>query len=101
MKKRLLSLALVLLLAAACSKKKNDHQQQYDSCKQFAMYLKADMNYSAIVSTFGAPAGDLGSGIHIYVYPLEDGSAVWIGYTDHIMYARHMNSNKGFLHNII
>jgi hypothetical protein len=53
------------------------------------------------VNLFGAPDRDIGSGIHIYVYDLSDGTKVYIGYTDKIMYARHMSSSGQVLHNLI
>jgi hypothetical protein len=45
------------------------------------------------VATFGEPDGDLGSGIHIYYYNLDDGTCIWIGFADRIIYARHMSNN--------
>ena len=42
-----------------------------------------------------------GSGIHVYVYKLQDGIEIWIGYTDRIMYARHMSTNGQLLHTLI
>lgn len=55
------------------------------------------MRYEAIVKCFGEPSGDLGSGIHIYVYRLNDLTQVWIGFTDVILYARHMSPDSKLL----
>ena len=45
-------------------------------------------------ATVGAPDRDIGSGIHIYLYALPDGSHVWIGSPDasEILYVRHVAS---------
>jgi hypothetical protein len=62
-----------------------------DSIEYFQKYLKQDMNYSDMKSIFGEPDADIGSGIHIYVYNLEDGTKVTIGYTDRIIYANQVD----------
>ena len=83
----------------ACNK--NNSQDNKDSYSYFSKELKADMDYNSIVNKFGQPDEDKGSGIHIYVYKLQDGTEVWIGYADRIMYARHMSSNGQLLHTLI
>ena len=100
MKKFLLFLVLYGLLAAACSKK-NDDDPQPDSLEYFTANLQAGMKYDALLNKFGQPDNDIGSGLHIYVYQLNDGSSVYIGFTDTLMYARHVNSSGQVLHNII
>ena len=50
-----------------------------------------------IFSKFGMPSKNIGSGIHIYVYELADSTQVWIGYTDQIWYARHVDSDGNIL----
>ena len=67
----------------------------------FKKNLKADMTYEQIVEKFGQPSTDIGSGIHIYVYDLTDSTEIWIGYTDRIHYARHMDTNQQLLDSII
>ena len=58
-----------------------------DGYEYFNSNLKSSLTYTDIVATFGNPDGDLGSsGIHAYYYSLEDGTSMWIGYTDKIMY---------------
>jgi hypothetical protein len=60
------------------------------------------MSYQALVNKFGEPDEDIGSGIHIYVYHLTDGSAVYIGHNGtSLVYARHVNSAGQVLHTII
>ena len=99
MKKILLPLFITLFVVIACDK--NNSQDNKDSYSYFSRELKANMDYTSIVNKFGEPDEDKGSGIHIYVYKLQDGTEIWIGYTDRIMYARHMNTNGQVLHTLI
>jgi len=99
MKKFIFFLFISLFVFVACNK--NDSQDNKDGYSFFSKELKADMDYNSIVNKFGQPDEDKGSGIHIYVYKLQDGTEVWIGYTDRIMYARHMSSNGQLLHTLI
>ena len=100
MRKILFAILLTGMLFTAC-KKNEDKPVDEDSIGYFSANLKADLKYDAIVNLFGEPDGDIGSGIHIYVYNLGDGSKVYIGYTDKIMYARHISSSGQVLHTII
>jgi hypothetical protein len=59
------------------------------------------MAFTDITTKFGQPDFDKGSGIHIYVYKLKDSTEIWIGYTDRILYATHMDSNQQLLHKLI
>ncbi len=83
---------------------KNDNSSEktqaltYDD---FKTNLTANMNYSSITEKFGVPSEDIGSGIHIYVYKLIDSSEIWIGYTDKIFYAKHMDIKHQLLENLI
>jgi hypothetical protein len=88
---------LFLFVAVSCSKKEQDR----DSFEYFNTRLEAGMKYDNIVKVFGWPDDDIGSGIHIYVYKLSDGSAIWIGYADKIIYAMHVDRNGQLLHIII
>ncbi len=63
----------------------------------FQQRLKPDMKYTHLKLIFGPPDADIGSGIHIYVYDLDDGTKVCIGYTDTIVYARHLDQNDQLL----
>lgn len=103
MKKLLLSLSLILLLgASACLKKSTNNEPEPDTLGYFTQHLQSGMSYQALVDAFGNPDSDIGSGIHIYVYNLTDGSAVWIGHNGtNLMYARHMSSTGQLLHTII
>ena len=88
--------SLVLLSCTETSQLKSEELNYLDFQKKLSM----GMDFNAIVSTFGNPARDAGSGIHIYVYQLNDLSEIWIGFVDHILYARHMDKNQQFLENI-
>jgi len=59
------------------------------------------MVYADLVNKFGEPDEDIGSGIHIYVYKLSDSTSIIIGYTDKILYAKHVDSDQQVLHIII
>jgi hypothetical protein len=67
----------------------------------FKANLTVNMNYDEIVTKFGEPQNDIGSGIHIYVYKLVDSTEIWIGYTDKIFYARHMDTNQQLIEDLI
>jgi hypothetical protein len=69
--------------------------------ENFKDNLKADMDYNSITAVFGTPDGDIGSGIHIYVWALADSTEIGIGYTDKILYARHMNTSHVLLETLI
>jgi len=93
------ALSIILLIAMSCSKKQDQVAQ--DTFEYFKTHLTASMDYAGLKTTFGDPDDDIGSGIHIYVYVLNDATEIWIGYTDKILYARHMDSNHQLLHVII
>lgn len=101
MKSHLFSFFLLLFLFS-CSKEKNaDPQDAINSYAYFEKNLKGEMDYKAIVSKFGQPAKDIGSGIHIYVYVLDDTTEIWIGYMDKILYARHMDKAQKLITSLI
>ena len=54
--------------------------------------IKSKMSMKRIIKLCGEPEKDIGSGIHIYVYELEDGSSVWVGTPDRkrIIYVTHV-----------
>ena len=90
--------ALIICMASACNKETTFDKDTYE---YFQAGLKADMKYNAIVDLFGTPDDDIGSGIHIYVYKLKDGTSIYIGYTDKIMYAKHMDASGNLIHQFI
>jgi hypothetical protein len=100
MRKIILAILLIGMLLTGCSKD-NDKPADKDSIEYFNANLKADLKYDDIVNLFGEPDGEMGSGIHIYYYNLADGSKVYIGYADKIIYARHVSSTGQLLHTFV
>jgi hypothetical protein len=85
-------------LIVSCDDDEPEHD--IDSIEHFH-HLKAEMKYDDITRTFGEPDDDIGSGIHIYVYNLTDGTKVKIGFTDKILYALHVDKNDVLLETLI
>lgn len=90
---------LLVFLLVSCNDAADDTNEL--TFNDFQTSLQVDMNYNDIVATFGEPEKDLGSGIHIYVYVLEDATEVWIGYADEIVYANHVDEDQNILHTLI
>ena len=63
----------------------------------FKNILSEPYSIDTIFSKFGEPHKDIGSGIHIYVYELNDNTEVWIGYVDDIWYVKHVDLNGNIL----
>lgn len=84
-----------VLFSGTLSKKYNNSLAQFESGLSKGMSLK-DIN-----KQFGEPHKDIGSGIHIYVYPLLDGTALRIGYTDQLIYAHHVDDKGQTIKKII
>jgi len=57
----------------------------------FKNVISEPYDINDIFSKFGQPHDDIGSGIHIYIYELNDSTQIWIGYTDHIWYVKHVD----------
>ena len=57
--------------------------------------IKRRMSMKEVIRLCGEPDGDIGSGIHIYVYELTDGSVVRVGTPDNkrIMYVVQVLKN--------
>jgi hypothetical protein len=89
-----MKLLFCILLVVACAACDDDSNIERNSIEYFEAFLKKEMKYSDLSLIFGKPDSDIGSGIHIYVYKLSDGTRVVIGYTDQIIYARHVNENE-------
>jgi hypothetical protein len=96
---RLLAIATIITLVSACSP--DEAQSLAPTLEHFQTHLKPDMAYDAIVSKFGSPSKDIGSGIHIYVYSLPDSTEMWIGYHDRLLYARQVDAQGNELLRII
>jgi hypothetical protein len=91
---------LVILVPFSFSCAEEDKPQS-DTLEYFEKYLRKDMTHESLLETFGGPEKDLGSGIHIYVYTLEDSTEVWIGITNVILYANHMDKDQHLLKELI
>jgi hypothetical protein len=65
--------------------------------EDFRNTLSVSQDIDTIFFKFGEPHNDIGSGIHIYVYDLNDSTQVWIGYTDRILYVYHVDSDGNVL----
>lgn len=55
--------------------------------------LKKGMPMSQVLLMFGPPEKDIGSGIHINVYTLADGSVIWVGGVTELFYVDHLRSD--------
>jgi hypothetical protein len=56
--------------------------------------LTVSLTNTEIFKIFGEPAKDIGSGLFIFVYVLDDSTEVWIGSNGKkIFYAKHMDAN--------
>lgn len=63
----------------------------------FTKILSETQDIDSIFGQFGKPHDDIGSGIHIYVYYLNDDTQIWMGYTNEIMYVKHMGSDGNLI----
>ena len=84
----------VTFLAAACS---DDDKVNRNTIDYFEAHIQNDMSHEKLMFVFGVPDKDVGSGIHIYVYRLDDSTEVWIGITDKILYANQVDKDQNLL----
>lgn len=89
-----------LMIFMSCTKESSTVTDK-NTYSYFASNLTSDMNYDAIVAKFGEPSKDIGSGIYIYVYILDDATEIWVGYAGKILYAKHMDKNQRLMDNLI
>jgi hypothetical protein len=89
-----LFIALIFIAAAACSQ---DEDVNRNTFNYFQTHLQKDMSHTKLMEVFGEPDKDLGSGIHIYVYNLDDNTEVWVGITDKLLYANQVDKNQNLL----
>ena len=92
-------LVIFLFSIISCSHK-NDELNRF-TLDDFKNQLDSEMSYSEIVQFFGEPFNDRGSGIHIYVYKLNNNTEVWIGYSGEIIYAYHVDENEEIIQILI
>lgn len=57
-------------------------------------FVTQDTSYADIEARLGKPDKDIGSGIHIFVYELNDGGEVWFGFADlnQMIYAKYQTA---------
>ncbi len=67
----------------------------------FKNTLNESKDIETIFFKFGEPHDDIGSGIHIYVYELNDSTQIWIGYNDYILYVQHVDSDRNILEQLL
>ena len=67
----------------------------------FRNILLTSPDIDEIFDMFGQPDADIGSGIHIYVYDLNDSTQIWIGYSDSILYIRHVDEKGNLLEELL
>lgn len=79
----------------------NDELDFTNNVQEFQEKLDPSMKYDDLAYVFGEPDNDIGSGIHIYVYDMDDGSKVLIGYGDYIWYAKHVDYNYNFMKDLL
>ena len=89
-----LVLIAVVCVVSACSQ---DDEVSRNSIDYFEARLQKDMSHERLMIIFGKPDKDLGSGIHIYVYKLDDTTEVWVGISDKILYANHLDKDQNLL----
>ena len=88
---------ILLLLLASFLVSCSEDVSSRNTIEYFETHLRPEMSHSELMLVFGKPDKDLGSGIHIYVYMLEDSTEVRVGITDKILYAKHVDNNENLL----
>ncbi|MDH3203350.1 MAG: hypothetical protein OEL81_01570 [Nitrosopumilus sp.] len=68
--------------------------------EDFKKIFSEPYDIDEIFSKFGEPHDDIGSGIHIYVYELNDLTEIWIGYVDDIWYVKHVDADGNVLEDL-
>lgn len=59
--------------------------------------LRKGMSYEEMISIVGEPDHDIGSGIHVYLYRLPDGTEVIVGVGEGLMYVKQKISNDTYV----
>ena len=55
--------------------------------------IKVGTSYAEVEKQFGKPDKEIGSGLHIPVYTLSDGSEVMLGFAENLLYIKHRLSD--------
>lgn len=95
-------LIVIVLAFVGCADKNipgkttNQSTVQPSTQKDFDLFKNVNMSTTIeeIINSCGQPYRDAGSGIHILVYDLKDGTSIWIGSADYksIMYLDHVSA---------
>ncbi|MCE1198800.1 MAG: hypothetical protein LWW85_07515 [Marinilabiliales bacterium] len=101
LRKHRVILLVLLVLVLGCKKSDPSADPQKGSYAYFVANIQPTMDYSALESCFGTPDKEMGSGIHIYVYLLRDQTEIWIGFSNKIIYVRHMDASHQLLDTLI
>ncbi len=99
MKTFLLLMLCTTLVWGCCNEPESEISR--DTIEYFKNQLKPSMTFAELALAFGEPDDDIGSGIHIYVYNLDNGTRIYIGFTDNIIYARHVDAKDALLEELI
>jgi hypothetical protein len=78
-----------------------DSTENHLTYNYFKTHLTKEMDHKKIIQTFGQPNKDIGSGIFIYEYDLNDSTKITIGCVDRVHYSYHTDSNDKLLHTLI
>ena len=74
----------------------NQSTVQPSTQRDFDLFKNVNMSTTIeeIITSFGQPDRDIGSGIHIFVYNLKDATSIWIGSADNqsIMYLDYVSA---------
>ncbi len=90
---------MALFLATACEY--NDEAFKPRTLESFKAHVSLDSTLAEIIDQFGEPDNDVGSGIHIYVYKLDDSTQIFIGYADMVVYVKHMDEAGVLLKTVV
>ncbi len=91
-------LLLVLVLSppafASDDQKSGVHVSTKKCTLQNFKLLKLGTDVKTVFSDFGEPLRDIGSGIHIYEYKLDDSSIIRVGCVTKVLYVDHIQGKQ-------
>lgn len=90
----LLSIFLSLPALASDQAKSEAHMPTKKCTLQNFQHLKLGTDVKTVFSDFGEPLRDIGSGIHIYEYKIDDGSIIRVGCVNTVLYVDHVQGKQ-------
>jgi hypothetical protein len=72
--------AFWLLGAIAACERRPTTSSMARAAEAFQPYLTTDLTPASARARFGTPDEEAGSGLRIYIYRLEDGKQLWLGF---------------------